>query len=154
MHRGLVLGLVGLLAIAVSMLSGACKLDSTQEDIEAYLCFTPANASLQVGDSVNLRVTFQPDPDMDAHRKLNEEDGWQWVWDSEDGGEIEFSQVELHWTDMSGGMYMADVSCTAKAVGNVSVDVGQPAGKPGFEFFSNVSCRRSCAITITSYLPW
>jgi len=131
--------------IAIGMLPAACDCDRNPG--KAYLCFTPANSSLRVGDSLSLTVTVQPEED--EPRKMDEESGWTWQWESEDGGEIEFSQTELQWTEQGSHIYVAQVDCTAVTAGTVTVEVGHPSLRSKFVFIGNISCIDSCTITIT-----
>jgi len=148
-----ILGLLGFLTILTGSLPAAC-ITQTRGPEEAFLCFTPANASLAVGDTLQLTATLQPN-DVKADREWVEKSGWTWAWQSSDGGEVEFSPVELQWSGPSEGIYVAQVQVKAKKVGTVSVEFGQPEGKEYLSFKGQLSCIDSCIITITeTWSPW
>jgi hypothetical protein len=97
--RSLLLGLLTLLAVFMVALPAACD---CRDEHEAYLCFTPASASLAVGDSLQFSATLQSKSSVD--KQCIEKSGWRWEWESDDGGEIEFSQIELQWSGPSEGI--------------------------------------------------
>jgi len=142
------LGILILLAVAIVALPAACV--AGRDPGEVYLCFTPANASLQVGDSLALTATLQAEGE-DLDRKFDEESGWTWTWRSDDGGEIEFSQSGLQWTEQGGHIYMAQVELAAVKAGTGEVEVGQPSNKAKLDFMGSFSCIDSCTITITTW---
>lgn len=143
------LGLLALLAIVIGVLPGAC---SYREHDEVVLCFTPGTVSLVVDDSLTLVATLKTEENED--RKLNEESGWRWVSDSDDGGDVEFSEEDLEWTAQGGDIYLAQVVCTAMRAGAVTVTIDQPANQPEFKIAGEYNCSESCIITIASFLPW
>jgi len=145
--RGLLLlALLAVLILPVGLLSTACD---CREAHEAFLCFTPATASLVAGDSLGVTATLQPEDDP-ADRACIEKSGWQWAWGSNDGGEIEFSDVEVQWGGASEGIYIAHVQCTAKKAGTVWLRIEQPPCPYELDFMGTFSCVNSCTITITT----
>ena len=155
----LLLGLLVSLTVVAGMLPTACSscgsCGSRSEDAnDAYLCFTPANTSLVVGDLIQVVATLQPD-DLENQQDCIEMSGWLWGWESDDDGEIEFSQIELQWSGPSEGIYVAQVQCTARKKGTVLVGVEQPDCKRNFVFLRTSSCINTCTITITeTWSPW
>gem|GEM_PF-6642780 len=120
-----------------------------REDHVAYLCFTPASASLVVGNSLQVTATLQPE-DEPSDRACIEKENWQWVSWSNDGGEIEFSQIELDWSGPAEGIYVAQVLCTARQAGTVSIRPKQAGSEPCLGFTGGLSCIDVCTITVTT----
>lgn len=145
--QGLALGILILLVFAMCMLSAACG-DET-ELAEGVLCFTPDGTLVGILQPVQLTVTVRMSGGGDG-RNLDEESGWRWVQSSEDGGEVEFSQVELQWSAASEGYYLAGVSCTAVKAGTVTVSLGQPNDRFPLLLVGNEICEPTCTITIST----
>lgn len=147
-HLPRVLFLVVLTAfvLAIGVLPAAC---CRRQPYEAYLCYTPASASLGVGESLQVVATLQP-RSSSRYKNCIEGSGWRWTWDSDDGGKIEFSQSELQWSPPSDGIYMAQVQCTAMQVGTVSLKIAPPTCGLDLDFMGTFSCIDSCTITVTA----
>jgi len=148
--HGFAVGLLTLLIIAIGLLPVACG-DET-ELAEGVLCFTPDNAAVGVAQSIGLVATITPSG-VRGDRHLNEESGWRWLWSSDDGGEIEFTQVELQWSGASEGIYVAGVGCRAVKAGSVTVSIGQPNDQFPLLLVGNEICEPACTITIGTAPP-
>jgi hypothetical protein len=150
--RGLVLALLVLLVVAFVALPAACDCRDVGEH-DAFLCFTPASASLAVGNSLQVSATLQPE-DLSKDKGCIEKSGWRWAWGSDDGGEIEFGDDDLQWIAGEDDIYVAQVYITATKAGTVSLKLEQPSCGYALDFMGTFSCINSCTITVTTGLMW